>query len=177
MKKKALIASILLGLTLVLLAGYFLVGCSTIQDRLARLKEQANKEVAVSSKNERHLPVSNLQVTAQPTPEKPKSPAEALHQDIDGIIAGVPVDGPEEVSLRERDRVTFSAKKPDSTMMRVDVGDKTEPEGESEESRTRFARGGLPAVALVVWAWVAARAVMAAACAAIATGWGQHTRR
>ena len=141
MKKKALIASILLGLTLVLLAGYFLVGCSTIQDRLARLKEQANKEVAVSSKNERHLPVSNLQVTAQPTPEKPKSPAEALHQDIDGIIAGVPVDGPEEVSLRERDRVTFSAKKPDSTMMRVDVGDKTEPEGESEESRTRIRTG------------------------------------
>ena len=139
MKKKALIASILLGLMIVLLAGYFLVGCSTMKDRLARIsKEQANKEVAASNKDESHLPVSKLHVTAQPTPEKPKSPAEARHQNIDGIIAGVPVDSPEQVLLRERDRVIFSAKKPDSTMMRVDVGDKTEPEGESEESRTRI---------------------------------------
>jgi len=53
-KSKALIVSILLSLTLILFVGYFLVGCSTIQDRIARQsKEQKTEEVVLHDQSEK----------------------------------------------------------------------------------------------------------------------------
>ena len=107
MKKTALSTSILLSLTFAIFAGYFLVGCTTIQDRIARQsKEQSNEKVASSvqaddrehaslqKSDEPEVPLSkeitapvNWRETA--TPGKPKSQSEETRI----VTGGVPVLG------------------------------------------------------------------------------------
>ena len=100
MKKTALITSILLSLTVVVLIGYFLVGCSTIQERMAQQSKDLSNEEIVSSKEESHPSPSKVQVATQPSPERPNTTSEVQHKKI---IPGIQEDGRKRLSLQKRD--------------------------------------------------------------------------
>ncbi|MEJ2704948.1 MAG: VIT domain-containing protein, partial [Sedimentisphaerales bacterium] len=77
MKKKTLIASILLSLTLVVLVGYLLAGCTSIQDHLAgQSGEPSNEKVVASEKEQTTGPLSTPQIATQPSPEQPEGKSE-----------------------------------------------------------------------------------------------------
>ena len=61
MKKKALITSILLGLTLIALVGYLLAGCSAIQDRISRQTREESHKGVVSN-----IPADDRDQDSQP---------------------------------------------------------------------------------------------------------------
>ncbi|MHC4355536.1 MAG: VIT domain-containing protein [Planctomycetota bacterium] len=94
MKKRILITSILLSLTTVVLIGYFVVGCSSLEDIVSR--RNAPQEVAWAKENETDAE-TGVQPVAVAEPERLKDGAESrdkvVAQDVADKEDNTPADG------------------------------------------------------------------------------------